>query len=617
MRETRFIAQNKEKWNEFELLLSKQTIHPDDLQKMYVQVTDDLSFARTFYPNRSIRVYLNYLSQRIFSHLYKTKKSPVNQFINFWRYDLPQLVWESRWEFGLAVLVFSVAVAIGVISTMIDADFPRQILGDAYVEETLQNISKGDPAAIYKSGSAFGSTLGITANNIFVSLLVFVSGIIAGIGSIFLLLQNGIMLGSFQYFFISRGVGVNASLAIWLHGTFEISAIVIAGAAGLTMGKGLLFPGTYRRLQAFQRSARRGFEIMTGTIPLFLIAGFVEGTFTRYTDAPTFIRASFILLCAAIVLFYFAWYPYFLSKKGFKNPLKDAVIPPDNLDPIVLRELRTTSEIFSDTFFILRKEIGKILSICLAFTFAYLAFFFYMSDKTVAETIKFEHFWLYSTGNYQPFFNNNNVAFWWLINPLIFSLFATLMTILIKRIANEPIQLSFGKFLLSIGMLYPVHLLIYGLMQIEIPGLLFVAILLLLGFIMIWNWESSNNSNPIDAIGNAFSITFERFGYLFGNILFMFFVASAIQLLLDTFLTGLIWDFLMTNLRLDSEEFTNINVLYRSFTTIFSFFVSYMLFLISSGLVYYTILEIYHGETLLDKIQNIALKKRVRGMELE
>ncbi len=238
MRETRFIAQNKEKWNEFELLLSKQTIHPDDLQKMYVQVTDDLSFARTFYPNRSIRVYLNYLSQRIFSHLYKTKKSPVNQFINFWRYDLPQLVWESRWEFGLAVLVFSVAVAIGVISTMIDADFPRQILGDAYVEETLQNISKGDPAAIYKSGSAFGSTLGITANNIFVSLLVFVSGIIAGIGSIFLLLQNGIMLGSFQYFFISRGVGVNASLAIWLHGTFEISAIVIAGAAGLTMGKG-------------------------------------------------------------------------------------------------------------------------------------------------------------------------------------------------------------------------------------------------------------------------------------------------------------------------------------------------------------------------------------------
>jgi uncharacterized membrane protein SpoIIM required for sporulation len=617
MRETRFIAQNKEKWNEFELLLNSQFIHPDDLQKMYVQVTDDLSFARTFYPNRSVRVYLNYLSQKIFTHLYKTKKSPVHQFVNFWRYDLPQLVWEARWEFGLAALVFGVAVAIGVISTMIDADFPRQILGDSYVDETLKNISKGDPAAIYKSGSAMGSTLGITANNIFVSLLVFVSGIIAGIGSIFLLLQNGIMLGSFQYFFISRGVGINASLAIWLHGTFEISAIVIAGAAGLTMGKGLLFPGTYRRLQAFQRSARRGFEIMTGTIPLFLVAGFVEGTFTRYTDAPAFIRASFILLCAAIVLGYFVYYPYYLSKKGFKNPLKDAVIPPDNLDPIVLRELRSTSDVFSDTFSILRKEIGTILSICLAFTFAFLAFFFYMSDKTIGETVKFDHYWTYSAANYQQFFNNKNIAFWWLINPLIFSLFATLMTLLVKKIANEPLQISFKKFVTSIAILYPIHLFIYGLMQIEILGLLFLVFIMLLGFIMMWNWESSNNSNPFEALGSAVSMTFERFAYLFGNVIFMLFVSFAIQLLLDTFLTGLIWDFLVTNLRLDSEEYLTINTLYHSSITIFSFFISYILLLISSGLVYYTILEIYHGETLLDKIQNIALKKRVRGMELE
>jgi hypothetical protein len=192
MRETRFIEKNKLKWNEFEVLLKSDSIHPDDLQRMYVQITDDLSFARTFYPNRSVRVYLNYLAQRILSHLNKTKKSPAQSFINFWKNDLPLMVWEARWEFMLSLGIFLLAVAIGVVSTMIDADFPRQILGDDYVNMTLENIQKGDPMAVYKGGSSLGSSLGITANNIFVALKVFVSGILAGIGSIVIMLQTGI-----------------------------------------------------------------------------------------------------------------------------------------------------------------------------------------------------------------------------------------------------------------------------------------------------------------------------------------------------------------------------------------------------------------------------------------
>jgi uncharacterized membrane protein SpoIIM required for sporulation len=613
MRETRFIEKNKLKWNEFEVLLRSDSIHPDDLQRMYVQITDDLSFARTFYPNRSVRVYLNYLAQRILAHLNKTKKSPAQSFINFWKNDLPLIVWEARWEFMLSLGIFLLAVAIGVVSTMIDADFPRQILGDDYVNMTLENIRKGDPMAVYKGGSSLGSTLGITANNIFVSLKVFVSGILAGIGSIVIMLQTGIMVGSFQYFFISRGLGLDSILAIWLHGTFEISAIVIAGGAGLTMGKGLLFPGTYRRLQSFQRSARRGFEIMTGTIPLFLVAGFVEGTFTRYTSAPTIVRASFIVLCAAIIIFYFIYYPYQLSKKNIKNPLKDSIIPPDNLDPIVFSKIRTVGDVLSDTFFILRKKGNILFGISLAFTFIYLAFFFYLADESPAKLFTDSVGSVYL----MQFFCNSKVPFLWLIVPFLLSLFAALVGIIMKKTENENKSFPIKDFVGMVISLLPSLLLFYGIMQIEKGAAIFLILLLLLGFLMIWQWDSIERKNPFTGLGEVFQMTFNKFAYTLGVLLFLFFIGLALNLLFDTILIGFLWSFISTNLHLNSAGYNDAEAVFKSIFSIFTFFATYTMLLAGSGITFHSIMEIIYGEKLLERINTIQLKRNVRGMELE
>src|SRR5690606_4244934 len=114
--------------------------------------------------------------------------------------------------------------------------------------------------------------LQIAANNIYVSLLMFVSGIFISIGPVFMLLRNGIMLGSFQYFFFSKGLGAASLLVIWIHGTLEISAIVMAGAAGLVLGQGLLFPKTYTRLQAFKNSAKDGTKMALGIVPILIVA---------------------------------------------------------------------------------------------------------------------------------------------------------------------------------------------------------------------------------------------------------------------------------------------------------------------------------------------------------
>ena len=126
--------------------------------------------------------------------------------------------------------------------------------------------------------------LGITINNIKVAVYAFVFGVLLGIGTLYIMLQNGIMLGSFQYFFFDKGLGWESVRTIWIHGTIEISVIIIAGCAGLVLANGMLFPGTYTRIESFRRGVVNGMKIMLSTVPFFIIAGFLEGFGTMIMD---------------------------------------------------------------------------------------------------------------------------------------------------------------------------------------------------------------------------------------------------------------------------------------------------------------------------------------------
>ncbi|MEJ7659867.1 MAG: stage II sporulation protein M [Hymenobacter sp.] len=126
-------------------------------------------------------------------------------------------------------------------------DFVRVVLGDDYVNQTLANIRRGDPMAVYKSGGSRVMFLGIAGNNLFVALRTFAWGLTLGVGTLYSLFFNGVMLGAFQYFFYQQHVLLPSLLTIWIHGTLEIPGIVLAGGAGFILGGGLLFPGTYGR----------------------------------------------------------------------------------------------------------------------------------------------------------------------------------------------------------------------------------------------------------------------------------------------------------------------------------------------------------------------------------
>lgn len=320
MREAAFVKQNKDKWLKFEsVLLNNVQITPDELSGLYIEITDHLSYARTFYPNSQTLNYLNGLASNAHQKIYKTKKEKKNRFYSFWVREFPLEFYHYQKQLLITFLVAVLFTAIGAYSSATDGAFVRSILGDGYVNMTLENIENGDPMAVYKKMEETDMFLGITINNIRVALNCFVFGIMMGIGTIYMLMQNFIMLGSFQYFFYEKGLLWESARTIWIHGTIEISVIIIAGCAGLVLGDSILFPKTYTRLTSFVRGIKAGLKIVISTIPFFIIAGFLEGFVTRHTEMPDWLAILIITISLALILFYYVIYPRQLYKKSISS----------------------------------------------------------------------------------------------------------------------------------------------------------------------------------------------------------------------------------------------------------------------------------------------------------
>ncbi|AVI49674.1 hypothetical protein C5O00_00240 [Pukyongia salina] len=316
MREAAFAKQNKDKWLKFENVLRNNIqVSPDELSSLYVEITDHLSYAQTFYPGSNTLRYLNGLSVLAHQKIYKNKRESRSRFITFYTQEFPLFFSKYHRQLLISFLTFALFALVGAFSAATDGNFVRLILGDGYVNMTLENIEKGDPMAVYKQIGEMNMFLGITINNIRVALLAFSFGVFFSLGTLFILMRNAIMIGSFQYFFYDQGMLWESARTIWIHGTIEISVIIVAGAAGLVFGNGILFPGTYSRMQSFVRGAKDGLKILISTIPFFIIAGFLEGFVTRHTEMPDWLAILIIGGSLFLILYYYVIYPIKLKKK--------------------------------------------------------------------------------------------------------------------------------------------------------------------------------------------------------------------------------------------------------------------------------------------------------------
>ena len=322
MREVAFIKQNKEKWLSFETAIFNNDFKdPDELASQYLHLINDLSYAQTYYPKSKVITYLNQLAAKAFQKIYKTKREDTNRIVEFWKTEVPLIVYEYRKYIYLAFAIFTLFTAIGAISAANDGEFVRSILGDQYVDMTLENIANGNPVAVYKSGSNWGSFIGITINNLRVGIISFVLGVFGGLGTVWVLFKNCIMLGSFQYFFYEKEVFWESVRGIWIHGSMEIFAIVIEAGAGLILGASILFPGTHSRFTSFKQGAKTGVKILISTFPFTFFAGFLEGFITRYSqEMPKFLSVGIILITLGAISYYYLIYP-FLVRKRIQNQM--------------------------------------------------------------------------------------------------------------------------------------------------------------------------------------------------------------------------------------------------------------------------------------------------------
>lgn len=317
MREVAFIKQNKEKWLNFEeAIFGKTKKNPDELANLYIHLMNDLSYAQTYYPKSKTTVYLNHLASQTYQKIYKTKRTETNRIKHFFKTEVPLLVYDYRRYILYAFIAFGLLTFIGAVSAHNDESFVRLILGDGYVNMTLENIKEGDPVAVYKGGSNWGSFIGITLNNLRVGALSYFYGIFLGVGTFYILLNNCIMLGSFQYFFYQEGVFWESVRGIWIHGSMEIFAIVIEAGAGFILGASILFPRTFSRMNSFKIGFKNSFKIFISTMPFTFAAGFLEGYITRYSNVMhNALSISIILLTLSIISFYYLVYPFIVHKK--------------------------------------------------------------------------------------------------------------------------------------------------------------------------------------------------------------------------------------------------------------------------------------------------------------
>lgn len=613
MRETDFIAKNKDKWAKYESALDREQQDPELLKELYIHTTDDLSYARTFYPNRTVRVYLNGLARRTFLQLNRNRRTKIELFLSFWTDELPRILYARRRPLLISLLLFVVAMLIGVLSYRIDQSFAELILGQGYVDMTKEFIRSGDPMAVYKQRSPIDMFLTITLNNIYVALQVFIMGVFFAIGSVVILVQNGIMLGVFQYFFIEKDLFWESFLTIWIHGALEISSIVIAGGAGLTMGSGLLFPGTYTRLQAFGRSARDGLKIMLGIIPLFIMAGFLESYLTRHTEVPDVLRFFFILSCFVFVLWYYWLYPRQVAAQpplnaeiAYRSPQSGSV------EPISTQSIKPIGELLTDAFVLLGRAGNALLGKLALLSLAFCLLVTWLSSESLSARFLFSGRSIDTAYNLyvlcSTFGFERDPTFFLLVSLLIAS-----VIMLVYRAFDQLVGLEGVSAGVAWSRLLVPVLLLSALFSL--PGAwLFWFAFLVLPCLLLYSYIAYRGAGNF---GMAVAYTYRYLLTSYGLFILLFLLVYFSIFILDTAVSQLLFSAISWVIATDPSSLYNLDVFLQLF--LYSFFFCLLLSTWLSGTVlhFHSTHELETAAGLRAKIEQLGKNRRLRGLEVE
>jgi uncharacterized membrane protein SpoIIM required for sporulation len=627
MRESKFVDQNKEKWEEIESYLKNSGSDPQQLRHDLMHITDDLSYSRTFYKNRSVRIYLNGLAQSLYNNIYKGKKNALSSFKKMIFEEAPKVMFHARKELLFVFCILLISISIGIFSSRYDEGFARAILSDAYVEKTLENIENGDPLNIYKDEGQFQMFVSIAQNNIRVSLIIFAFGLFFSYGSVLIVFFNGIMLGTFMYFFYSRGLSTDFNLTVWMHGTVEILTMVVVGVAGLLLGKGLVNPGTLSRRKAFSVWGRKGAMVFMIAIPFILFAAFVESFLTRYTEFPNSVRLIFILFNLFVMVYYFVIYPYMKYRKSLDLEPEIPELEPDVELEFEKGKIYSNGEIILKSLFVFGKGFQKLFVFSILISLALTAFtIFNMSD---IEKEKMKMILAQGTGIINFFFDDrvkgstmqisNYLGLIFkldvltiLVNLLwLAALVYRMVVLFIKHVIKE--QVDEKKVLIYSVLISFILNLVFAL-KFPFKDLAMIFSFLLVStslFYKIYQKHSFSKSERMWDFMRAGIFRQVTMSFLFYLLMFV------VLLFIYSGVGSFIQELVLMNLNLNQVQFQKYYMYFGLFVIAFILNLALMMLTLFASFLTYSMYEMSEANDLRLGIENIGKKKRMYGIETE
>lgn len=314
-----FVKTKKANWYRLESLVTKhqgaERLSDNELSemvKLYRSACADYAYACSAFPYDRIIQELNSIIGRSHNRIYGKRNIGFKAILRFY-FDIFPCAFRANVKYVLlSFFVFFLGMALSFSGSFVNPNLPRIFMGEQYVEMTQQNINQNDPFAVYSQSDSPVMSGFIMTNNIKVTFFAFGMGILAGIGTLYVLFYNGLLLGVFFFVFYQCGLLLDSLLTVMMHGTLELASIFIAGGAGLMIGKALLFPESYSRKEALMLNGYEAVKLILGILPFLAIAAIIEGFVTRL-DLPVYIKTIFIFFNVLILIWYFFRKPHSYS----------------------------------------------------------------------------------------------------------------------------------------------------------------------------------------------------------------------------------------------------------------------------------------------------------------
>jgi uncharacterized membrane protein SpoIIM required for sporulation len=304
----RFIVRRRDEWARLEALLvaSRHREAAPQLEELgwrYREASADLAVARRDYPTDPVTHYLNDLVERAYRRLYGRRHRGAAAIWRFYRSEFPLLF---RRTFRYTAAAFALVLTAFLVAYL--ATFLRPSLAESFVpggSGVIETIRQGQtwfdtPPAERPFASSF-----IMTNNIRVTLLCFAGGVLLGIPTVLVLLQNGLQVGAIAG--LTQVYGIHGALWSFVaaHGFLELSVIFISGGAGLRVARAIIRPGLQSRREAIAMAGRAATLLACGCVPLLVVAGTLEG-FVSPSDLPGLLKFA-IGMATGVILYSYLW----------------------------------------------------------------------------------------------------------------------------------------------------------------------------------------------------------------------------------------------------------------------------------------------------------------------